>query len=79
MNTFFYLLPPVLASIFGVFVIVYNKKVCVFLQAFWERAPRYDKTMFKDLSVRPIYVIAIGVIYTLIAVVSFIERLKSVM
>jgi len=79
MNTIVYLLPPLIASIFGVLAILFSKNISIFLQVFWERVPKYDKTMFKDLSVKPIYIAMLGVIYTFVAVMSFVERLKSIM
>ena len=79
MNTIVYLLPPLIASIFGVLVILFSKNISVFLQVFWERVPKYDKTMFKDLSVKPFYIVTLGVVYTFVAIMSLVERLKSIM
>ena len=79
METIAYLLPPIIASCFGVLFIVCSKKISHFLQDFWERFPKYDKTIFENISIKPIYVVTLGATYTVVAVLSFFERLKEIL
>ncbi len=78
MNNLINLLQPILGALTGILLIVFSTQVALFLQKVLEKFPKYDKNIFKDLSVRPIYIKIIGVIYIFVAINGLIAKLSNV-
>lgn len=77
MNYNLSLLQPIFGLLIGVLFIIFSSKVAFYLQKVFEKLPKYDQNMYRDLSVRPVYIKIIGVVYIFIAIRGIIARFTN--
>lgn len=71
-----YIGPPQ-GLLIGILLIILNKRVSHQLQALLEKFPKYDKSIFKDFSIRPAFITITGIIYCLIAALGALELFQQ--
>ena len=72
---------PLISFIVGIIVIIFRNKICLYIQKSYENFPQYKdgvKTFKMQFSVKPVYIVVVGIIICLFSTISLIISLIEV-
>ena len=69
---------PLISFIVGILSIIFRNKICLYVQKSYENFPQYKdgvQTFKMQFSVRPVYIVVVGIIICLFSFISLIASL----
>ena len=71
---------PITGILFGFTLIVFRNKICMFLQKFYERFPKYEdgeKTFKFKYTIRPIFITTLGCLILIFSIIGLLQVVRS--
>lgn len=75
MHDLFYLISPVFSVIVGIAVVSYSRRIADFFQTIVDKLPSSDRYDPEDLTIKPIYITILGVLFTIACIIGVFERI----